>query len=173
MGSSGVPIIGGMLNAYGAEAEAEDKSSALSAEARTQEKNAEIAREAGRYNAAKQQIAAGKKFGEMQAGYAASGVAQDSGSILDVLRESHVNAELDRQNILYGAEMKYNNAKARAQAASNAAFSTERAGHLNAFSALIGGAGKAYSPGNGKRSGVETSDYGSAGNDNQDFSNYA
>lgn len=139
MGAAAVPMMvaGGLLGAYGAKQDAQQRAFELEAEAKDAEQNAIMAREAGRYNAQRQGIIAAKTIGGIRADYAASGVTSDSGSALEVLRESHANAELDRQNILYGADARARNYEARASSARAGARGVRGAGDINAFAALF------------------------------------
>lgn len=139
-----IALAGGVLSAYGSLSEGQAKSAALEEEARAAEENAVIARKAGKYNALKQSIVADKTIGSMNADYASSGISSDSGSVMDVLRSSHINAELDRQNILYESEMKARNYESRAKAARQGASSAQSAGTINAFASLFSAGANAY-----------------------------
>lgn len=61
-------------------------------------------RQAGAANAEAQQRNANKAIGRIRGSIAASGITSD-GSALDVLASSAASAELDRLNILHGAEL--------------------------------------------------------------------
>lgn len=139
-----LPIVGGLFKAGGAELQADDRSYQLDDEARVADQNAVTSRAAGAYNARKQAIMGEKTEGAVSADYAASGVTSDSGSALEVLRESHTNSELDRQNILFGAESKAQNFNTQARAARRGSSSARAAGNLNAFSSIFEGGAKAY-----------------------------
>ncbi len=180
MGSQGLPIIGGMLGAAGALSEAQDKADSLDQEAQIQDKNAAMARQAGKDNAQRQQIVATQKIGGIQADYASSGITSDSGSVLDILRQSHTNAEMDRLEILHGANIKAVNAENRASAARFGASRTRSAGNFNAFSALFGGVAKAgmnYGGGSDSSNNDYSMDSSSGGSSTGDsyssYSNYA
>ena len=174
MGAQGVPILGGIFGAGGALMEADDKSRQMKDEAFALEQNAKIALEAGAYNAERLMVNAGKQIGAMQSDYAASGITSDSGSVLDVLRESHANAELDRMNILYGAEMKSLDLMGQASAARRAGKRAKQMGNFNAFASLFGGAAKSASyDSSGTSSSSSASDYGSAGGSGLDTGSFA
>lgn len=130
-------VLSGIMGAAGAKRQAQDQAWALEDEALTQERNAVAYRTAGKYNAEKQQMDSEQVFGSMRTNAAASGVKLTSGNVIDVLRQSHVNAELDRQNILYGAEIQANRALSRAWAARQGAQSALSAGNMNAFTSLF------------------------------------
>lgn len=143
MGSSAVPLIGGIFQAGGSLSKAQDRAWALEDEAIASEKNAAITRQAGKYNADRHSIASQKQFGSIEADYAASGVTSDSVSALEVMRESHKNSELDRMNILYGAEMKARDLEGRAGSARRGAKAAIKAGEFDAFAALFGAGAEA------------------------------
>ena len=103
---------GGVLSAYGDIMQGQMTSQSLQAQAKLQEEQANEAGEAGQFNAARSMLISGQKIGQSIASYGASGVTQGSGSVQDVLGASAANAELDRLNILHGADIKainYNN----------------------------------------------------------------
>lgn len=135
---------GGVLGAWGALEEGDAKSDMLKEEARAAEENAVMSLQAGKYNALKQGIIAKKTIGAMNTDYAASGTTSDSGDALEVLRESHTNAELDRQNIVYESEMKAKSYRRRASAAREGADAAKRAGEINAFASLFSAGASAY-----------------------------
>lgn len=147
---------GGLIQANAARSQARAEAKALLEEARVQRKNALIAREVGAYNASRQQTASTQQLGTVVADYASSGISLDSGSVLDVLRQSTVNAELDRQSIIHGAEIDAVNSLNRAAAATSGARNAIKAGKQNAFNSLFqsglqaasftGGGSKASSP---------------------------
>lgn len=139
-----LPIVGSLFKAGGSMLEADDRAYQLEDEARAAEENAVTSRAAGAYNSERQRIVGEKTEGGIRADYAASGISNDSVSALDVLRESHMASELDRQNILYGAESRAGNLENRARAARRGATSAKAAGEVNAFSALFEGGAKAY-----------------------------
>ncbi len=167
-------LIAGAMQAGGQIMQAEEQSNSMLREADAQDRNASIAAAAGRYNVSRQQAEAYKTIGSIHADYAASGVTADSGSVMDVIRESHINAELDRQNIQYGTDLRVLEARSRGQALRTGADNARRAGYYNAFTTLFSagmmGAGKGgqLKPGTGGStsgmSGTSMSQgYGSAG----------
>jgi hypothetical protein len=149
-----LPLIGAGLGAGGALAEGQEQSWAYEDEAQTAEKNAILAMREAEFNAYRQGVMATQVKGGIVADYGASGVTSDSGSVLDVLRQSHAMAELDRQNIMYGANVKVAQYQQAARAARAGAKQAKRAAQVNAATALFQGGTKAldrYSGGgNGK-----------------------
>lgn len=174
--AAGIPIIGGLMSAAGSINEGNSRALDLEDEAATQERNATISRQAAKYNSDRQQMGAEQKIGGVKADYAASGITSDSGSVLDILRESHVNAELDRLNIMHGGEIRAINAENRASNAREGARNIRSASTMNAFSAIFSGAarGASYASGGSNRSSsdVDTtssgSSYGEAGGGGSD-----
>lgn len=81
------------------------ESAALNAQANIQNQNAQLDLEAGNSNAARSQIISGQKIGSIQSAAGGSGVTQ-SGSVLSIMAASSMNAEMDRQNILHGEQVK-------------------------------------------------------------------
>lgn len=133
-------FIGAGMSAYGSVYEGQEQKQSLLQEADAAERNAVIAQEAGKYNVTRQQNEAYKIIGAAKADYASSGITADSGSVLDVIKESHINAELDRMNIKYGADIESLNQRSRAQALKRSAGNAEEAGYFNAFTSLFGAA---------------------------------
>lgn len=138
--ASGIPFIGGMAQAAEIGAESEETRAALKRERAAMLKNAEISREAGAYNAARQQDEAYQVFGTQQADASASGTELTSGSILDLLRQSHTNAEMDRLNILHSAEMEAFNFENKAAGISSEIESIKRMTKHRQLSAILSGA---------------------------------
>jgi hypothetical protein len=132
----------GILGAYGSMTSAQNSADQLRAEAKDAVINAQQTQLETEYNAEKQMIMAKKNFGSQAADYAASGIASDSISALDVLRESTMNAELDRQNILYSGAVRQQNYLNRANAAGVGAGKAMEAGKINAYSSLLGAGAK-------------------------------
>lgn len=139
-----VLIAGGILNAKSMADQTDAQSNALEEEAAIQEKNATLIREAGKFNANKQQMEADKIFGGIAADTAASGISQDSGSTLAILNESYRNAELDKLNIQYESEIGAANALNRAAAARTQASGMRNALPFRALSSVLGGGVNAY-----------------------------
>lgn len=141
---AGAPVIGGLLTGAATDEESAATAAALRADAATQRKNAEIARETGAFNAAAQQREVVQFRGGQSADVAASGTTQDSGNVLDILRQTNTNAELDRLNILHGAELEAIGAENQSSAMLREAKSAERIGELKKYAAYAGAAGEAY-----------------------------
>jgi hypothetical protein len=153
------------IGAFGAYSAGQAKANALEASAEVQRQNAREAMEAAQFNAARQGMVADQKIGQSTAAYGAAGVTSDSGSVMDVLRSSHANAELDRLNILHGGQIKAINYLNQASMDEMGATSAKTAGYLNALSDVTGGAGTAGSGSGGSTGGGATTDDSTAGED--------
>lgn len=141
--------LGGGQKAMGALYQGNMESSQLDQQAGMQRENARMAREKGASDADRQQIIAGHKIGAMHAGYGASGVSSQSGSVLDVLRMSAANAERDRLTILHGSNLRALNFENQAVMDEFGAKAALQAGYFNALTAVTGAGAGAYgkSPG--------------------------
>jgi len=99
-------IVGTGLSVYGAIQQGQMTSDTLNTQAQNLDAQAKEAESKGQYDAMREQLISGQKIGTSVAAYGASGVAGNSGSALDVIQASHQNAELDRMNILHGADIR-------------------------------------------------------------------
>lgn len=99
-------IAGKGVMAYGQLLAGQATSDSLNAQADLQIQNAQEALAQGKFNAQRSQIQSGQKIGAEVAGYGASGVRSSSGSVMNVLAAATSNAEMDRLNILHGADIK-------------------------------------------------------------------
>lgn len=109
------------------------------------QQNAAASRQQAEANAAAQQRKARMQIGAMRAGYGASGVGIE-GSPLDVIESSATLAELDRQNILYGGEMKSTGYESTAGLELMRGSAAETQGLMSAGSTLLSAYGN-YSKG--------------------------
>jgi hypothetical protein len=103
---AGVSLASGLISAIGSIYQGQTTASALDAQANLADQNAAEAEAQGRYNAMKEQMLAGIKIGSISANYGASGVRSNSGSAEAVIAASTSNSELDRLNILHGADVR-------------------------------------------------------------------
>lgn len=131
-------ISGGTLGVYGSLLEGKQKSDVLNFQANIQNRNAAEAVAAAKFNANKQNMMATKLLGSEAAGYGASGVTADSGSVLDVIGASAANAEMDHQNILHGGEIRAVNYENQASLDSLGAKNALTASYFNAISSITG-----------------------------------
>lgn len=132
-------MLGGPFNAAGSLIQGRATAASLQAQADNLEQEAQQELAKGEYDAQRQQMISGQKIGTSIASYAASGVT-NTGSVLDVLAASQKNAELDRLNILHGADIRainYANQAAMNRAGAQAAI---RGSYWAAAGAITGGA---------------------------------
>lgn len=103
--AAALPVVGSAVSAYGALQAGQSTSQALNAQADLAIQNAQEAEDKGQFDANRQMLIAGKRIGESTAAYGAAGVTE-SGSVVAVHQSSMANAELDRLNILHGADVR-------------------------------------------------------------------
>lgn len=133
-------MLGAPVNAYGALASGQMTAQTLQAQANLQQQQAQEAQAAGKYNASREMMLANQKIGTSIAAYGAAGVSQNSGSVQNVLANSAANAELDRLNILHGADVKAINYNNQASMDMYGAASAITGSYWNAAGAITGGA---------------------------------
>lgn len=138
--SAAIPIVGAGMSAYGALQQGKMTSDSLNQQADSLEAQAQEARVKGEYDAMRNQMLAARKIGVAEAAYGASGVSSSSGSVLDVIQASHQNAELDRLNILHGADIRAINYMNQASMNRYGAQSAMLGAHWKVLGALTGGA---------------------------------
>jgi hypothetical protein len=151
--------ISAAMSAVSAVSQAQQQKSAAKYNQKVAENQAIAARQQAASNAEMQRRSSAKKIGSMQAAYAASGVSLE-GSALDVLEESARNAELDRQNILYGGELRAMGSESTAALEKSRGDNAMSSGYLSAAGSLFKGASVAYGSAGAKEApfkGTETS----------------
>lgn len=104
-----------------------------------------------------------RQIGSMEASYAASGLSLE-GSPLEVLEQSARDAELDRQNILYGGSLRSTGYQNTASLESAKGQNAMTSGFLRAGSTLLSGMSSSYTGTSNARSGIDTGSYGSVYN---------
>ena len=97
---------GGTLGAIGSIVQGQSTAKTLDYNANLQMQNAKNALISAKLNADKSDIMSQKVMGQARANYGASGVSSDSGSVLAVMSASAANAETDKNNIIYGGQIK-------------------------------------------------------------------
>src|ERR1700677_2292701 len=102
----GISLGAGLISAIGSMYQGQTTANALDAQANLADQNAQEAEAQGQFNAMKEQMLAGIKIGSISANYGASGVKSTSGSAEAVIAASTSNSELDRLNILHGADVR-------------------------------------------------------------------
>jgi hypothetical protein len=133
------PIVAGGISAYGAIQAGQSTADSLNAQADIAMKNADEALAQGKYNAARQSAVADNKIGASIAAYGASGVATNYGSAAEVIGAGARNAELDRLNILHGADVKAINYRNQAAMDRYGADSAIKGSYWQALGDISGG----------------------------------
>jgi hypothetical protein len=145
-----IQAIGTAFSVMGALNQGQQAKNAADYNAAVANNNAIAARQQAEANAAAQQRKARLQLGSMRAGYGAAGVGLE-GSPMDVLEQSASMAELDRQNILYGGELKAQGYESTAGLELMRGDAAVTGSYFTAGSSLLTGAAKA-----GAFSGAET-----------------
>lgn len=130
---------GSAVGAIGALIQGQSQAGSLKYNAEVQENNAKAALLSAKLNADKQSLQFNKTQGQAVAGFGASGVEGDSGSVLAVLGANAANAELDRQNIIYGGQVRQINYENQASLDSFGAQSALNGSYLSALGGLAKG----------------------------------
>ncbi len=131
-------IVGGGIQAGGDILKGQMTANSLRAQAEQQRVQAEEATQAGQYNAFRSQLQATQVLGHNEAAYGASGVTSSSTSVNEVLRAGATNAELDRQNIIHGADIKAINYKNEASLEEFGANSALEGSYFAAIGDILG-----------------------------------
>ncbi len=135
---------GGIIQAFGSIKGGQDQADTLNYQARVAGQNAQAALIAAKLNADKQMMQFNKVQGQDIANYAASGVDASSGSVLNALASNAEGAELDKQNILYGGQVRAINYQNQASVDQVAAGRAKTAGYINAVGSLALAGAHAY-----------------------------
>lgn len=162
--TAAVPVIGAGLSVFGDIQQGKMTSDSLNRQAQNLSTQAQEAEQKGQYDAMKQQLVASQRIGTAVASYGASGVTANSGSVLDVIQASHQNAELDKMNILHGADIRAINYQNQAAMNKYGAASAIQGSYWKALGALTMGAVNVTQFGHGPKTKTEdtTSDEGAA-----------
>lgn len=130
---------GAALSIYGSMKQGIDQKSTLDYKAQIEEQNAHATMISAKLNADKQMLQFSKLQGADIANYGASGVSADSGSVLSVLASNAASAELDKQNILYGGQIRSVNYENQASMDRVAGDRANTAGYISAIGNLFKG----------------------------------
>lgn len=146
----GMAVLGTVMSANAQKEQGEAAKKTAEYNAGISRRNAEISMDQAATDAEAQQRDARRRAGAMRAGYGASGVTME-GSPLDVLEDSAITAELDRQNILYKGRIRALGFEDEATLYDMSGSNAEKQGNSRATATLVGGlgnaAGKAYGAG--------------------------
>lgn len=111
-----LPLIGGIVSGVGSAIGAIQSANAYKAQAKFHERQAEMERDKGAFDAARQTERARQILGQQVANYSASGIQID-GSAADVIADTGSQAALDVGAIRYGADIRSSNERFEAQMA--------------------------------------------------------
>lgn len=138
--AAALPIVGAGISAFGALQQGKMTSDSLNNQANNLQAQSDEAEQKGKFDAMREQMIATQRIGTSEAAYGASGVSANSGSVIDVIQASHQNAELDRLNILHGADIRALNYQNQAAMDRYAAKSAIQGSQWQALGAITGGA---------------------------------
>ncbi len=142
MSSYASQTVGTGFGAFGALVQGQNTANSLNYDAQVQQNNATTALTTAKFNADKQSLLATRQMGAATAAYGASGVSADSGSVMAVMGASAANAELDRQNILHGGDIRATNYENQVSIDQLGASNAIKSSYFNALSAMVAGGGK-------------------------------
>lgn len=138
-----LPILGAALGAVGSIAQGAAANSAAKANAKAMQQQAQLERQAGAYQVARQRDQLNRLTGRQVNNFAANGVALD-GSAADVVTDSRTQGELDIAATMFGANVRSNNLETQAKITRAQGKSAMVGGIIGGFNSLIGGLGKTY-----------------------------
>lgn len=151
-------VVGGVISGMGALKKGQMTANSLQAQAGLERVQAGEARQAGEFNAFRSQLQATQSLGRTTAAYGASGVSSDSTSAQAVLMAGAQNAELDRQNIIHGADIKATTYANQASLESFGANSALHGSYFSALSSVLGGSSQELGNLVGGGSGIDSPD---------------
>lgn len=161
--AAAIPIAAAAVQAGGSLVQGQSTAAYLGMQADLQQNNAAEALAQGQFDAMREGMVATQKIGEATAAYGASGVSTNAGSALSVVQESAANAELDKLNILHGAQVRainYQNQAAMDRYGGQAAI---QGSYWRALGSMAMGGAESYarmpsSPGTGEAATVPNTD---------------
>jgi hypothetical protein len=160
--SSSTIMAGNGFQAVGDIIQGNQTASMLNYQATIQKQNAQNALTAATLNANRQQMQTTRAIGGITAGYGASGVENNSGSVQAVLAASAANGEMDRQNILYGGQIRAINSENQASMDNYSANNALNAGYFNAVAGVLTAGGQMFAQSTGGAPNVNGTGGGSA-----------
>lgn len=131
-------LMTGPMTAQGQIAAGKMTAETLRNQATNLDQQSQEAEQKGQYDAMREQIVSGQRIGTSVAAFGANGVEANSGSALDVVGASHMNAELDRMNILHGADIRAINYQNQASMDRFGAESAIRGAYWAALGSVMG-----------------------------------
>lgn len=140
-----IQTVGAIASFVGVLSQAGAASNASKYNAQLAEQNAVTSRQQAAASAETADREARQRIGAMEANYGASGISLSEGSPIDILRQSATAAEMDRQNILYGGEVRASGYGNTATLDRYNASASQTSGYLRAGGELLGGFGRSQS----------------------------
>jgi hypothetical protein len=140
-GGTAIKAGGGILSGYGSFLAGIEKAKALEFQADVADRNANEAIQQGSFNAFRARLRGQQVLGAAKANYGASGVSTAYGSGAAVLMSSAALSELDRLNILHGADIKAANYENQARIDRFGAGNEKTAGVIGGIGGLVTSAG--------------------------------
>lgn len=136
-------VVGTVVSAYGQYQAGQAQKRAHEYNARIAEQNAQIAKDQAAYEAERQKKRTRAMLAKQRVGYGASGIVSNTGTALDMLRNTMMDGEMDRMAILYGGDVEAVNQRAKAASERMQGKAAAMAGKFGAASTLLSGAGSA------------------------------
>lgn len=136
---------GSVLGIYGSLEQSDATANSLDNQAKMQRQNAALAVEKGKQDALRLALFGDRTTGSIKANYSASGIASDSGTVAAVLQSSGQNMELDKLNVIHGADVRALNYNNQANLDEFGAKQALQGGYFDAMSKVFMGGSKVYS----------------------------
>ena len=126
-----------LLSAYGSYSAAKDQADAYKTNSANAQREAAYQQKRTQYLLEQHRTETEKLKGYQKTGFSKAGVKSDTGTPMDVLKDTAKLAEIDANIIRYGGELNKTNALSEAKMYRSAASSTQTAGWLNAGATLL------------------------------------
>lgn len=133
-------IVAAGVSAYGAYAQGQSASKASKYQSQVAQRNAAIARQNAALQAKQQDRLNRLRLGTIRANAGAAGGVANEGSVLDIVADSAMQGELQRQDIIRAGEIKASGQEAGGALDLFEGRSAAQAGNLRAGAALLAGA---------------------------------
>lgn len=136
-----IGLAGSAIQGLGAAQAANNQAKSYDMQANAAERDAEAAKEASAYDAARTRETVERVIGNQRAGFSAGGVAL-SGSALDVMMDTATEGDLDVETIKWNSNVKVDGLKYEATQQRQNASSARAAAPLAFLAPVIGGAAR-------------------------------
>lgn len=140
--AAGIGLVGSVVQGAGAASQAKTEQASLNAKAAGQERQAEIDKKSAEYEVARTEDTIRRTTGAQRAGFSANGIAIDSGSAGEVIRDTENEGLLDIAAIRWNSQLKQDNSKYDAKISRMNADSAGASAGLAFLSPVIGGVAK-------------------------------